>query len=114
MTALEDVDDVERFVRWRVEKLFGTGSVLASEIEEAVNEGITIMYELHAIWDPERCPRFSAFCLSLLPRRLISWHRRALRQSGRGTFNSSKGTYTYRQILSLDAQNLVTYNRVDH
>ena len=102
---LEDVDDVEDFVRWQVNRsisMFGLNRS-PTEIEDVVGEGIVLMYEIHQTWDPTRCERFSALALSLLGRRLISWHRKDLRQSGRGSWNGSKGTYTHRDLVSLDS-----------
>lgn len=137
MAQLGDVQDVERFVRWQVNRVVAQ-RLSASDVEEAVGEGICTMYELylglprcaicktpigecehghlyaelHGGWDAARCPRFSALALELLSRRLISWWRKNLRQSGRGNWNGSKGEYTYRQILSLDtASDLLTFDR---
>ena len=116
MTALEDVEDVEAFVRWLVGRtLVAKGKVGPSEIEEACGEGLVLLYEIHDSWDPARCPRFSAFALELLPRRMISWWRRDLRESGQGSYSGSKNTYTYRTLLSYEVMaedndnRLITY-----
>lgn len=65
-------------------------------------------------WDPERCARFSAYLLTYLPRRLKSWFRKELRQSGRGTWAGSRGEYVYYRTVSLDSDEDVeqaTYDR---
>lgn len=57
-------------------------------------------------WDPKRCPKFSAYLLTYLPRRLIGWWKRELRQSGRGTWAGSRGEYVYYRTTSFDEGNV--------
>jgi hypothetical protein len=102
---LEDVADVRGFVIWQVGKsdTLAKGLTTDAEREEAVNEGVAIVYELHGDWDPLRCARFSAFLLTYLPKRLVSWYRINLRQSGRGSWSGSTGSYKYHGMVSIDA-----------
>lgn len=92
---LADVENLEAFVRWQVQRL-------GFDQDEAVPEGIVLALELYRDWDPERCPRFSAYLLSGLPQKLISWHRRELRQSGRGSWSGSRNAYSYRTSVPLE------------
>lgn len=101
---LEDIKDIREFVAWRVGKSLGSNGKLSGEQrEDAVDEGVVIVYELHGDWDPLRCARFSAFCMTYLDRRLISWWRKDLRQSGRGSWSGSRNAYTYFKTVSLDS-----------
>lgn len=102
MPALEDVVDIEAFVHWQ------TGRLGFNE-PEAVAEGVALVFELHKDWDPKRCPRFSAYLLTYLPKRLISWHRRELRQSGRGSWSGSRNAYSYRQVVPLESVEAVVH-----
>lgn len=105
---IEDVDDVFKFAAWQVGRTFAPNGraveATAAQLEEARAEALLLIYQLREEWDPERCPRFSAFLLATLPRRLISWWRRELRQSGRGTWSGSRGGYVYFRTVSLDAE----------
>jgi hypothetical protein len=78
-TSLGDITDVEAFVN---------GTLNASGIEfqphereDLVAEGLAILYQLHAKFDPHRPGyarpgRFSGFAAMFLPRKLgDSWHR---------------------------------------
>lgn len=103
--GLEDVRDIPAFAEWRVSKALGqNGHLTAAQRDEAVGEAVVLIYELHGEWDRERCERFSAFLLTYLDRRLISWWRKELRQSGRGTWAGSRGEYRYFGTVSLDDQ----------
>jgi DNA-directed RNA polymerase specialized sigma24 family protein len=103
--ALGDVRDVATFVAWQVERLNTSvpDQFRVADLEEAIDEGIVLAYELYAEWDPARCEKFSAFLLTYLNRRLISWYRKQLRQSGHGSWSGSKNTYTSFGRLSYDA-----------
>lgn len=104
--TLEDIPDVEGFVRWRVSKL--DRNFTEQERADAVAEGMALIYELREHWDPERCPRFSAYALTYLQCRLLDWWRRELRQSGKGTY-SSEGGYEYRGTVPLDQIELIAH-----
>lgn len=98
--GLEDVDDVIAFGTWLADRAFKNDDFVA--IEEARAEAVVLIFELHEAWDPVKCEKFSAYLLSYLPRRLIDWRRRELRQSGRGSWAGRKGTYVYYRTVSLD------------
>lgn len=130
MTVLADVESVEAFARWAVERSIArNGNATAAEVAEAELEAVALIFESYAGvprcgvcheppgscehgwaavvfaggWDAERCPRFSLFLCHRLPRRLISWWRRQLRQSGRGSWSGTRGGYIYYGTVSLDA-----------
>jgi len=102
--ALEDVDDVRGFAIAVVNRspLVRHGHLTNAERDEVVDEAVAMLYELHGDWDSERCARFSAYCLTYLPKRLVSWYRVNLRQSGRGRWSGSTGEYKYNGTVSLD------------
>jgi hypothetical protein len=107
-TVLEDVDDVRGFAIWQVGKspLLSKGLTTEAEKEEAIQEAVTLIYELHSEWDVKRCARFSAWLLTMLPKRLVSWYRVELRSSGRGRWSGSTGEYKYNGMVSIDAMEL--------
>ncbi len=102
--VLEDVRDVQAFAVDVVRRsaLVRKGKITGAELEEAQLEAVVLIYELHGDWDPARCARFSAFLLTYLPKRLVSWYRVNLRQSGRGRWSGSTGEYKYNGMVSLD------------
>jgi hypothetical protein len=101
VASLEDVEDVEKFAAHVARKtLAHSGRLTEAELEEAVDEGIVLLYEIHRIWDPARCERFSALALELLSRRLIDWWRTNLRASGRGRIVGH--TPVYHAMIYLD------------
>ncbi len=77
---LHDIDDVEGFVCGTIEK----SGIRAPEHEkeELIGDGIRILYELAAKFEPQRegyaqPGRFSGFAAQFLPRRLgDAWHSR--------------------------------------
>lgn len=98
--GIEDIEDVTAFVGSivrRKRELHGT----FGEVDELVQEGVAIVFELHKKWDPERCERFSAFCLTYVPLRLIDWIRREMRQGGFGARSGT--TMRYYGRVSLDS-----------
>lgn len=102
--SLEDVQDVRGFAIAQVQKTpLGGADRTPAEREEAIQEAIAITFELHGDWEPERCKRFSAYLLTYLPKRLVSWYRVELRQSGRGRWSGSTGEYRYNGMVSIDA-----------
>lgn len=101
--ALEDIRDVREFARWRARAALGAnGQLDPIQREDAAEEALVLIYDLYARWDPARCERFSAFCMTYLDRALITWWRRELRQSGRGSWSGSSGSYVYFGTVSLD------------
>lgn len=81
-TALADIDDVEGFVaaaRERAARAYGL-RFDAAERTELLAEGLVLLYELAAAYEPRRAGyahegRFSGYASSLLPLRLASaWH----------------------------------------
>ncbi len=101
---LEDVLDVRAFAITAVQKSpLGGPERTPAEREEAIQEAIAIIFELHGEWDVTRCARFSAWLLTMLPKRLVSWYRVELRQSGRGRWSGSTGEYRYNGMVSIDA-----------
>lgn len=102
---LEDVADVEAFAEWQARRVFDqNGHMTTLQREEAQRQAVLLMFELYERWDPARCAKFSAFLLTELPKKLISWWRTELRQSGRGSWSGSAAAYTYFGTISLDAQ----------
>lgn len=100
---LEDVADVEAFAIWQAERTFSkNGHMTQLQREEANDQALLLIFELHQKWKPKLCPKFSAYLLSTLPNKLISWWRVELRQSGRGSWSGSAGEYTYFGTISLD------------
>lgn len=104
-TPLEDVADVRAFAIWQVGKspLLSQGLTTDAEKEEAIQEAVALIYELHGDWDSKRCAKFSAWLLTMLPKRLVSWYRVELRSSGRGRWSGSTGEYKYNGMVSIDA-----------
>jgi DNA-directed RNA polymerase specialized sigma24 family protein len=104
-TPLEDVADVRAFAIWQVGKspLLSKGLSTDAEKEEAGQEAVALIFELHGDWDPKRCAKFSAWLLTMLPKRLVSWYRVELRSSGRGRWSGSTGEYKYNGMVSIDA-----------
>lgn len=101
--ALEDVKDVAAFAEWRARISLGqNGHLTDAQREDASEEALVLIFELHGKWDPERCARFSAYLLTYLDRALVDWWRRELRQSGRGSWNGSTASYRYHGMVSLD------------
>lgn len=101
--ALEDVEDVRAFAEWRARRALGqNGHLTQAQREDAADEAVVLIFELHDRWEPALCARFSAFLLSYLDRALIDWWRRELRQSGRGRWSGSEATYRYNGMVSLD------------
>ena len=108
MSAYGDVRDVEAFAAWQVRRTLLAGDrygFTPSDLPDAYAEGVILVIELHGDWDAERCESFSAFLLTYLPKRLISWWRRELRQSGRGIWSGKTGESGIRSLerLSLEA-----------
>lgn len=108
--SLEDVTDVVAFASWQAERVaakarasFGEDAPAFVATDEVKAEAVLLIYELHGEWDPVRCAKFSAYLLYYLPRRLTSWWRRELRQSGRGTWAGSRSEYVFYRCVSLDA-----------
>jgi hypothetical protein len=102
---LEDVADVEAFAEWQADRTFSQhGHMTQLQREEAQRQAVLLIFELHDRWEPKLCPRFSAFLLSNLSKKLISWWRVELRQSGRGSWSGSAAAYTYFGTVSLDDQ----------
>lgn len=100
---LEDVADVEAFAIWTVDRTFSANGKLSGlQREEANDQALLLIFELHQKWDPARCAKFSAFLLSNLSKKLISWWRTELRQSGRGSWSGRRNEYTYFGTFSLD------------
>jgi hypothetical protein len=83
-TALEDIPDLQGWVRWQVARFCSKGKATADEFDELIDQGVLILYELHDKWDVERCPKFSAYAISLFQNRLINYYHAELRASGRG------------------------------
>jgi DNA-directed RNA polymerase specialized sigma24 family protein len=101
--SLEDVADVSGYARWAAERTFSNnGRMTGDELEEAVGQAVLLIYEVHAAWDRTKCASFSAYLITMLPKRLIDWWRRDLRQSGRGRFSAQANEYTYHGMVSLD------------
>lgn len=105
--ALEDVLDVEAWVRWQVDRFISRGSATRDERDDLQGQGIVILYELHERWQPAKCAKFSAFALSQFQLRLIDYFRRELTGSGRGHIEQKKGgkrgAVKYHGMISLDA-----------
>lgn len=103
--ALEDVRDVRGFAisQGVMKTPLGGADRTPAEREEAIQEAIAIIFELHGDWTPSRCAKFSAYLISMLPKRLVSWYRVELRQSGRGRWSGSTGEYRYNGMVSIDA-----------
>src|SRR5207237_1220066 len=103
--ALGDVRDVATFVAWQVERLNASipDQFRVDELEEAIDEGVVLAYELYAEWDPAKCQRFSAYLLTYLNRRMINWYRKQLRQSGHGSYSGTKNAYRSFGRLSYDS-----------
>lgn len=99
MSALEDIRNVESFSATVVRRSIAK-RMTQDEIEEAIAEGVALLYQLHETWDPERCESFYDFCTTYLQFRLISWWRKEARQ--RGLANRNGGGYTYHHRISLD------------
>lgn len=105
--SLEDVEDVEAFVASIVHKTFRkNGDRTEDEITEAIREGVVLTYEIHGDWNAEATPSFRLFLSHRLPRRLISWFRVDLRQSGRGSWSGRTGSYRYHGMVSLNDDGL--------
>lgn len=106
---LEDVANVVGFATWMADRTFGGNDQMTDgEREEARGEAVVLIYDLHGTWDQARCERFSAYLLTYLPRKLISWWRVNLRQSGRGRWSGSAGEYRYHGMVSLNAAELAS------
>lgn len=107
--ALEDIKDVREFARWRANVALGrNGHLTEDQRDMAAEEALVLIYELYGQWDPARCARFSAFLLTYLDKKLISWWRVELRQSGRGSWNGSTASYRYHGTVSLDDHDTLT------
>lgn len=119
--ALGDIRDVEGFVGWQVRRTLLAGrryGFMEGDLPEGISEGVVLLFELYNgrvvcsacrereldcrceepgerivtdRWDPERCASFSAFALTYLPKRLIGWWRKELRQAGRGVWSGKTG-----------------------
>jgi hypothetical protein len=106
--SIEDIANIESFAKFIVKRTFANnGHPTPAQLQEAEREAVALIFELHESFDPTRLSRgrpmrFSAFLLSALPNRLISWWRTELRQSGRGTWNGGRNEYTYHGTVSLD------------
>src|SRR4029077_8437207 len=95
---------VEAFAEWQARRVFDqNGHMTTLQREEAQRQAVLLIFELHKVWEPKLCPRFSAYLLSNLSNKLISWWRMELRQSGRGSWSGSAAAYTYFGTISLDA-----------
>lgn len=106
--GLEDVRDVRAFGEWRAMCALGqNGHLTDAQREDASEEAVVLIFELHGKWEPARCAKFSAYLLSYLDRALIDWWRRELRQSGRGSWNGSTASYRYHGMVSLDEQRIL-------
>lgn len=103
--GLEDVRDVQAFAEWRAGCALGqNGHLTEAQREDAAEEALVLIFELHGKWDRAKCARFSAYLLSYLDRALIDWWRRELRQSGRGSWVGREASYRYHGMVSLDAE----------
>lgn len=112
---LEDIADVRGFAIAVVNKspLVRNGELTSAERDEVVDEAVALIFELREDWDQARCARFSAYVLTYLPKRLVSWYRVNLRQSGRGRWSGSTGEYKYNGTVSLDDVAPGSADRVD-
>lgn len=77
--ALEDIRDVEAFSATVVRRSLAK-RMLPEEIEEAIAEGVLLLFELHLKWDRVKTPSFATWCGTMLQLRLTSWWRREMRQ----------------------------------
>lgn len=85
MTPLEDIENIEAWVRWQVGRFMSKGNGTQDQFEDLCSEGIVILYELHKRWEPAKSRgSFAAHAKEQFPLRLIDWYRKELRQSGRG------------------------------
>lgn len=98
MASLEDVQDVERFAATVARRLLQRAP--EDEVQEAAAEGVALLYELHGVWDPERCASFYRYCTTYLQLRLIDWWRKESRQ--RNLAHRSGDGYEYMGRVSLD------------
>ena len=102
-TPIEDVRDPRGFSAAVVRRL--SIRLTEAEQEEAVSEGVVLLYELHGRWDPERCASFYAFCTTYLPLRLIDWWRKEMRQANLAHRAPDGKGYVYHGRVSLDELN---------
>jgi hypothetical protein len=99
--GLEDIEDVRRYVAQVVRRRWA--QLGPSEMEEAVQEGIAIVYRLHAEWRPADCASFANLCSTYLPLRLTDWWRRDMRQRLICRRNGRSGAYHHSPVSSLNA-----------
>lgn len=98
--ALEDIRAVRGFSAAVVRRLHV--NLTEEEREEAIGEGVALLYELHGRWDRARCESFYAFCTTYLPLRLIDWWRKEARQANLAHRASDGKGYVYHARISLD------------
>lgn len=108
-TALEDIRDVEGFAAAVVYRSLGKRGMLRHELEEAVTEGVAIIYALHKeAWKRELCESFYTYCTRYVELRLIDWWRRDQRQRNlshrRGDWKTASDgeRYIYHGRVSLE------------
>lgn len=97
--ALEDIEDVRRYVGQVVVRHFGGAA--PDQIEETIAEGIAIVLELHGKWRPADCESFAKLCSTYLLLRLIDFWRRDMRQRNICRRNGRSGEYVYSGVTSL-------------
>lgn len=112
-TALEDIPDLQGWVKWQVARFCSKGQATSEEFDELSDQGVVLLYELHADWDKDRCPKFSAYAISLFQKRLISYFRKELNASGRGyarevvnAEGSRTWQYSYHGKVPIDGENM--------
>lgn len=110
--ALYDIDDVESFVCATIEKSGLRAHLSESEREDLIAEGLRILYDLAARFEPHRpgydqAGRFSGFAAQFLPRRLgdawHSWHpehRRITDEDGKRRWHYSSSPLSLDQLLA--------------
>lgn len=111
-TALEDIPDLQGWVKWQVARFCSKGKATSEEFDELCDQGIVILYELHNDWDPDRCPKFSAYAISLFQKRLIGYYRKELNSSGKGyarvVKDAETGTrswqYSYHGVVPIESE----------
>lgn len=105
---IEDIRDVQGWVRDRVARFFENGAEPThDEFEEMCDQGILILLEVHRAWEPAKCAVFSKYAMSIFGKRLIDYWRREIASSGRGHTPQTKAgkrlATVYHGTVSLDA-----------
>lgn len=100
---LEDIADVEGFAGAVVRRSIAK-RMTQDERDEAVLQGVLILYDLHRVWDRARCASFYEFCTTYLEFRLIDWWRQEMRQRllAHNLSHTKKRTPVYHGRLSLE------------